>query len=104
MKIKIDNVAIELREANTFFDKFLGLMFKKKINYCLKLKCNGIHTFFMKEAIDIILTNKNNEVLYIYKNLKPNRILLPKKNVFYTYELPYGTIKNKDIRKIEIQF
>ena len=102
MKLKIENKIINLKEANTFFDKFLGLMFKKNINYCLRLKCNGIHTFFMREKIDIILTDKDNKVIYIYQNFKRNKVLLPKKNVFYTYELPYRTIINTNIKKIEI--
>ena len=101
MKIKINNKTIKLKEANNIFDNFLGLMFKKKIDYCLRLRCNGIHTFFMKETIDIILTDKNNKVLFTYKNLKPNKILFPKKNVYYTYELPSGTINN-NVKKIEI--
>ena len=102
MKIKIDNKVLELKEAKTFFDKFLGLMFKKNFNYCLRFKCNGIHTFFMKEEIDIILTDENNNILFIYQSFKKNRILFPKKNVYYTYELPCNTINNKNIKKIEI--
>ena len=42
-------------------------MLKKEINYCLRFKTNSIHTFFMKENIDIVMTNKNNKVLYILK-------------------------------------
>jgi len=38
--------------------------------------------------IDVYMTDKNNKILYIYKNLKPGRIILPKKNVYYTYETP----------------
>ena len=101
MKLRFDNKEIELKEANNFFNKLLGLMFKKNFNFCLRLKCNGIHTFFMKENIDLILTDKNNNIIYIYQNFNKNRILLPKKNVFYTYELPAGTINN-NIEKIEI--
>ena len=76
-------------------------MFKKNINYALKLKCTGIHTFFMFSNIDVILTDKNNNILKVYKNLKPNKIILPQKNVYYTYELPPNTIKNSKIKKIE---
>ncbi len=101
-KIKIcysktgDNM--EIRNANTFLKKFKGLMFVKKFNYILKFKANGIHTFFMKINIDIVLTDKNNNILYIYENVKPNKIILPKKNVKYTYEMPAGTLKKaKDI-------
>ena len=78
--MKINN--IEIKDYHKFKDKFKGLMFKKNINYGIKMKCNGIHTFFMKENIDVILTNKENKILYIIKNLKPNKIIFPKKNVY----------------------
>lgn len=81
---------MEIIKADTFFKKFKGLMFKKNLDYILKLKCNGIHTFFMKISIDVILTDKDDKILYIYKDLKPNKIILPKKNVAYTYEMPVG--------------
>ena len=42
----------------------------KNFNYALKLRCNGIHTFFMKEKIDVILTDKDNKILKIYYALK----------------------------------
>ena len=66
----------------------------KEFNYILKFKTNGIHTFFMKTNIDVILTDKNQKVLYIYKKLKPNKIILPKRKVKYTYEMPVNYIKN----------
>lgn len=98
----INNKKIEIKDANTFLKKFKGLMFKKNIDYCLRFKCNGIHTFFMKEEIDVILTDKDNNVLHSYICLKKNKILLPKKNVYYTYEFPKNTLKNK-ITKIKIE-
>ena len=101
MKIQINDKSIPLRDANTLCKKIIGLMFKKKINYCLRIKCNGIHTFFMLSKIDVILADKNNNIIYIYKNLKPNRIILPKKNVYYTYEFPNNFIKD-NISKIKI--
>ena len=77
-------IKMEVKEAKTFFQKLKGLMFQDKINYILKFKTNGIHTFFMKSNIDVILTDKNNKILYIYKNLKPNKIILSKKGIKYT--------------------
>ena len=38
---------MEVKEAKTFFQKLKGLMFQTKIDYILKFKTNGIHTFFM---------------------------------------------------------
>lgn len=88
---------MQIKEAKTFFQKLKGLMFQKNFNYILKFKANGIHTFFMKTNIDVVLTDKNNKILYIYKNLKPNKIILPKKNVKYTYEMPVDYVKNLKI-------
>lgn len=64
-------------------------MFTKDINYSLLFKrCNSIHTFFMFESIDVILCNEDNIILYYYKSLKPNKVILPKKGVTRVYELP----------------
>ena len=105
MKIIVNNKEITLYEANTFYKKLIGLMFKRNIDYALLFKkCNGIHTFFMKEEIDVILTDKDNNILYLYPSLKRWRILLPKKNVYNTYELPKNSIKNLTINtKIKIR-
>lgn len=102
MKLIIEEKEIPLFIATGFLQKLKGLMFQKNIQYALRFRCNGIHTFFMKEAIDVVLTDKDNQVLFIYQNLKPNKILLPEKNVYYTYELPKGSIANKDLKQIKI--
>ena len=91
---------IEIKKYDKFFDKFKGLMFKKNFDYGIRLRSNGIHTFFMRECIDVVLTDKDNNVLFIYKSLKPNRIVFPKKKVYYTYEFPNNFI-NLNIKKIE---
>ena len=63
--------------ANKFKDKLIGLMGKKNINYSLLIKnCKSIHTFFMKESIDILLLDKNNKILDIKRNIKPNKIII----------------------------
>lgn len=101
MYILINKKKIPLKYADSLIDKTKGLMFKKDIDYALRLKCNGIHTFFMFSNIDVILTDSKNKILHIYKNIKPNRILLPKKGVYYTYELPANTIREEKV-KIEL--
>ena len=105
MKIIINNKSIPLKVANNFWSKFKGFMLKKNINYALLFKkCNGIHTFFMKEEIDVILTDKENKILYLYPNIKKNKIIMPKKNVYNTYELPKGSINKLKVNdKIKIR-
>ena len=92
---------IKIIESHGFWQNFKGLMGKKNINYAIKLKCNGIHTFFMKMPIDVVLTDKNNFVIDIIYNLKPRKIVLPKKNVYFTYEFPINIINYKIGDKID---
>ena len=87
--------------CNNFFNRFKGFMFTKNINYGLCFpKCNSIHTIFMFKPIDVIMTDKNYTVLYIFKNVKPYRIILPKKNVYYTFEFPINKLDFKINEKI----
>ena len=70
MKIIYKNKDIEVKICNRFKDRLLGLMFKKKINYGLCFpKCNSIHTFFMKQNIDIFMADKNNKIIYVKKKV-----------------------------------
>lgn len=97
MKMVIDGKEIPLIDANSFKDKLLGLMFKKNINHSLRLKTRSIHTFFMREPIDIIMTDKDNKILFIHRNVQKNRIIIHR-NVYYTYEFPKNTIRNLKIK------
>lgn len=89
---KVFNIKIE--EANSFMSRLKGLMFKKKkIDYGLLLRnTNGIHTFFMFQSIDVVLLDKDFNVIYSISDVKPWRVILPKKHVKHTLELPSGTI------------
>lgn len=80
---------IDIKLYSNFFNKLNGFMFKNKKNYGIYFKnCNSIHTFFCFFPLDIYLLDKNNNILYTYKNVGKNKIILPKKNVKNVLELP----------------
>ena len=79
-------------------------MFTKKIDKCLCFpKCNSVHTFFMLKPIDIIMTDKNYKILYIFKNVKPYKIILPKKDVYYTFEIPINYFNFEIDSKLRVE-
>ena len=85
---------INIKEAKSFKDRLIGLMFKKNINYGLFFNnCRSIHTFFMKEEIDIIATDKNDNIIKTYKCVNPWKILIAPKGTKKIYELPKKTLK-----------
>ncbi len=83
-----------IKNCTSFKDRLNGMTLKKEKEntiYCFP-KCNSIHTFFMRKNIDVIMTDKNNNIIKIYNNLKPNKIIFPQKNVYYTYEFDHNYI------------
>lgn len=96
MILQINQKKIQVKIYTKFHKRLLGFMFQKRkitTGICFP-KCNSIHTFFMFQSIDVIMTDKNQKILKIYPNLKPWRIILPQKKVYYTYELPINTSNN----------
>lgn len=84
---------IKVKEAKTFKERLFGLMFKKNINYGLLFKnCRSIHTFFMKEKIEIVATDDNDKIIKKYKSVRPWKIIIAPKNTKNIYELPENTI------------
>lgn len=83
--------------AKTYMQKLTGLMGKKNINYGMFFPgVSSLHTFFMKESIDVIGLNDAMIVTSIYENVKPNKILILK-NANHTLELPKGESKRYHI-------
>lgn len=100
MKLVIENKEIiELRVAKSMFARMKGLMGKKNINYALLFNpCNNIHTFFMKEKIDVLYLDKKGYIINFDNGIKPwkfGRIIKGGKTVI---ELPASTINKFNIR------
>lgn len=104
-KLKYNDKEIDLIICNSFFKRFMGVMFKKKkINYALGFfKCNSIHTFFCKQAIDIIMTDNNNKIVYFKRNVLKNKIVFFKeaKNTFETPNNYFNDLKIGTYLKME---
>ncbi len=94
MKLIYKNKEIDLYECKSFFKRLKGFMFSKRIDKALLFdRCNSIHTFFMRCNIDVIMCDKDNNIIYYYHNLGKNKIILPKKKVRKVIELPVGYFK-----------
>jgi len=79
--------------GKSFFDKAFGLLIPSNPRNMLFKTRFGIHTFFMKENIDLIVLDKKNRVVSLKINVKPNRIFLWNPRFDTILELPNGTIK-----------
>ncbi len=97
MKLTINNHTYNIVNAKSFWQKFMGLMGQKNINYGMLFKNIGsIHTFFMKENIDVIVLDKDNYIVDIRQNMQKNHIYIAQKKHKKTsiLELPQNASKN----------
>lgn len=92
-------VFTKAKEALGFFRRLCGLMFRKTMppeEALIFYRAPSIHTFFMRFDIDIIFLNENKQVMKIYGNLKPNRMIYCS-NSYYTIECLGGSTSLKGI-------
>jgi uncharacterized membrane protein (UPF0127 family) len=77
----------------TLWDKTLGLLKYQTPVAMLLTTRYGIHTIFMRYPIDVLILDKQNRVMAIKENLRPNHIFLWNPTFETVIELPEGTIK-----------
>ena len=98
MELKIGRKKICIVEARTFTKRLFGLMGKENIDYGMFFpKCKSIHTFFMKESINVFGLDNDNVVIFRKLNLMPNKILDIKQKKTNILELPSNIGRNINI-------
>lgn len=98
-------IADRVKMADNIVTRTFGLIPRKslEIGEGLIIKpCYSIHTFFMRIAIDVIFIKKSGEIVGLYSNVKPYRILPIHFSSHYVLELPSGEILAKKIKKGDI--
>lgn len=84
--------------ATSFFDRLLGLLNPNNPRFLIFRTRFGIHTFFMKKPIDILLLTDDYKVVKMKPNLAPFRIFIYNPKYSLVLEMPKGTIEKYRIR------
>lgn len=83
----------EVRVADTFWERFRGLMFKGSLpgDGLLIRPCRSIHMFFMRFPIDAVFLDKHNRVVAIEPALRPWTVSAYHRKAGSVLELPAGS-------------
>jgi uncharacterized membrane protein (UPF0127 family) len=85
-------VAKQVVEANGMLQKSFGLLLYKAPKAMLFQTRFGIHTFFMRYPIDVVILDKEFKVVALKIDMKPGRIFVWNPRYEYVLELPQGSI------------
>jgi len=103
MKLVRDNGSLlfsDLVLAKTFWQRTVGLLNRRELSPHEALwirKCNWIHTFFMKFAIDCIFLDEKGSVKKIYHNVQPWRLAGPAWGADSVIEIAAGQALQKNV-------
>ena len=94
-KTKNTVVAQKARIADTFLSRLVGLLNKSSISpeeALVIARCQSIHMFFMRFAIDAIFVNTENKVVGLVEGIGPFKLSPIFLKASYVIELSVGTI------------
>lgn len=96
-----------MKKLETQWEKIVGLMGKSQPESVYFTTRWGIHTFFMKFPIDVVILDRSNRVALVKQEVRPWRILIWNPVHSRVLELPAGMTKKLKIitgEKIILRF
>ena len=106
-KVMLTNgdIVFDCRIADTFFTKLAGIMFQRHFPYQALLFRDSfwMHSFFCFVDFNIVFLDKNFNVLDIFYNVPPNKILKPVWNAKFVIEYFDNSIKFEKGQKLLIE-
>lgn len=94
--------------ANTFFTRLRGLIGRRRLAPAEALwlrPCNGVHTWWMHYAIDVIFLDRELRIVKLVENLRPFRLTAPHRAARSVLEMSAHTISRTRLQvgdKLEI--
>jgi uncharacterized membrane protein (UPF0127 family) len=88
-------VAHQVEVASTRVDRAVGLLTRSHLDVgegLLITPCRGVHTWFMRFAIDIVALNEQGVVVDAVSGLGPWRVRMPRRGGVNVLELPAGSL------------
>jgi uncharacterized protein len=99
-------ITIRGKHLSSFTETARGLMFQKKITPVYFETKFGVHTFFVKYPIDVVILDAGGIIQKMRPGLKPFRLFFWNPKWHRVLELPHNTIRHKHLKvgtKISVQ-
>ena len=97
-KITDQIICKDLKVCESFIDRMFGLLIPGNPRSLMFKTRFGIHTFFLKEEIDVLVLDSLGQVVDLKQDLKPNRLFFWNPKFSDIIELKAGTVKKFRIK------
>lgn len=99
MYLKVNKKKYKIVELTKFWDRFKSLKFNlDTLDYVVKFPHKKfVSTDFICQSLDIILTDKEENILYMYPDFGTEKYIFPKRKVYNVYFCPLGTCHNYEV-------
>ena len=87
------------KQLTSFSDRLLGLLNPKNPHFLLIDTRFGIHTFFIKMPIDLIILDKDQKIVQLVENLSPNKFFFYNPKYKTVIEMPMNTIEKHGLKE-----
>lgn len=85
-------VCTNLRIGSSFRERLLGLLYPGYGSHLMLKTRFGIHTFFLKKPIDVVVLDDKNKVVKIKQGLRPFSLFFWNPKFLKVIEIPEGAI------------
>ena len=88
-------VVAELRIADGFWSRLVGLQFRRKLpsnTGLLLVPCNSVHTCFVRFSVDVVFLDNRGCILTVRHHLRPWRLAFGPRKTHAVLEMPAGAI------------
>jgi len=100
-------LGVKIKTMETFLERFVGLIGEDNNSGAYFETSWGVHTFFMKQAIDVIVLDNHWIVRSLKENLRPYRFYFWNPKFFKVIELPGESVRREGIiigDKLRLEF
>ena len=87
--------------ANTFFTRLRGLIARSRLAPAEALwlrPCNGVHTWWMHYAIDVIFLDRELRIVKLVENMRPFRLTAPHREARSVLEMSAHSISRAQLK------
>lgn len=87
--------------ANTFFTRLRGLIGRRRLAPAEALwlrPCNGVHTWWMHYAIDVIFLDRELRIVKLVENMRPFRLTAPHRAARSVLEMSAHSISRAGLK------